>query len=148
MKRQVWLGLALFLSSILVSAQTRFSDEATSRLIDRVKQTPASQLDSTLPTMPFERWLQHEAGDDATVAWVVRTSDDSRKSTPSVEADVLLHGRPGIVIMISNEPFRGGLTRAKFRSLELVRAHEHAEWNHLRDLPEARKRAGAERKSE
>ena len=147
MKRQVGLGLALFLGSILLAAQASLSDDATSQLIDRVKQTPAWQLDSALPKMPFEQWLQHEAGYDATVAWVVRTSDDFRKSTPWVEADVSLHGRAGIVIMISSEP-SGGLTKAKFRSLELVRAHEHAEWNHLRDLPEALKKAGADRKSE
>jgi len=143
MKRQVWWSLALIAGAALVSAQMPRSEDGAARLIAHVKQTPASQLDSTLPKMAFEQWLQRQAGPDATIAWVTRTSaDDSKHDTPWVEADISLHGRPGIVIMIADGSTKAGTAgKPKFRSLELAQAGDQAEWKNLHDLPLALKRA-------
>jgi hypothetical protein len=125
--------LCLALCPVLVSAQTTISNDDAAKLISRVKQTPASQLDSALPQMTFEKWVVSQVGKDAAINWAVRNADGQR--VPWVEADVLLQGRPGIVIMIAGTP------EPTFRSLELVRAGDAAEWSRLRELPEAVRRA-------
>lgn len=101
------------------------------------KQTPASQLESVLPQMAFEKWLRVQVGPDAAIGWVVRTGDGH--GLPWVEADVSIQGRPGIAIMIA-----AGTPKPTFRSLGLVRADDFAEWRRLRDLPEAMRKARAE----
>lgn len=127
------VALCLALCSVPVTSQTTISNDDAAKLISRVKQTPASQLDSTLPQMTFEKWVVSQVGKDAAVNWVVRNADGQR--VPWVEADVSLQGRPGIVIMIAGTP------EPTFRSLELVRAGDDAEWPHLRELAEAVRRA-------
>jgi len=125
--------LCLALCSVLVSAQTTISNNDAAKLISRVKQTPASQLDSALPQMTFEKWVVSQVGKDAAIDWAVRNADGQR--APLIEADVSFQGRPGIVIMIA------GTLEPTFRSLELVRAGDAAEWSRLRELPEAVRRA-------
>jgi hypothetical protein len=125
--------LFLALCSVLVSAQTPISNDDAAKLISRVKQMPASQLDSALPQMTFEKWVVSQVGKDAAINWVVRNADAHR--VPWVEADVSLQGRPGIVIIIAGTP------EPTFRSLELVRAVDATEWSRLRELPEAVRRA-------
>jgi hypothetical protein len=125
----------LILSSVLVSAQPTSTDQDAAKLITRVKQTSASQFDSALPHMEFEKWLRGQVGTDAVINWVLRTGDGH--DLPWVEADVSIHGRPGIVIMIEGAP------EPKFRSLQLVRADEFAEWPRLSALPRAVRKARA-----
>jgi hypothetical protein len=131
------LVLCLTLSSLFTSAQTPLTDNDV-ELIFRVKQTPASQLDSALPAMTFEKWLLVEVGREAAIGWAVRTAGDRSLGLPLVEADVSVQGRPAIVIMIANRT-----SKPIFQSLELVRAGEYADWPRLRDLPLALKRAKA-----
>ncbi len=125
--------LCLALCSVLVSSQTTTSNNDAAKLISRVKQTPASQLDSALPQMTFEKWVVSQVGKGAAINWAVRDADGHR--VPWIEADVSFQGRPGIVIMIAGTP------EPTFRSLELVRAGDAGEWSHLRELPEAVRRA-------
>lgn len=142
MKVRVSVVLCIALSLAFALAQTNLPAEDAA-LIPVVKQMPASQLDSALPQMTFEKWLQLHVGKDATIAWVVRTGDGH--GLPWVEADVSVQEHPAIVIMIACGKPDGGIgTRARFRSLQLVRKSEFLEWSHLRDLPAAMKRAREE----
>lgn len=144
MKVLTSLVLCLTLSSLFTSAQTPLTDDDVAGLIFHVKQTPASQLDSALPPMTFEKWLLLQVGRDAAIGWAVRTGVDRSLGLPWVEADVSIQGRPGIVIMIANRTSERGIaSKPMFHSLELVRAGEYAEWPRLRDLPAALKRARA-----
>jgi hypothetical protein len=133
--------LCIALSLAFALAQTNLPAEDAA-LIPVVKQMPASQLDSALPQMTFEKWLQIHVGKDGTIAWVVRAGDGH--GLPWVEADVSVQEHPAIVIMIASKPHGGIGTRARFRSLQLVRKSEFLEWSHLRDLPAAMKRAREE----
>lgn len=135
MKTLTLVVLCLSLSSALLSAQMTLTDEDAAKLISRVQQTSASQLDSALPRMTFERWLRSQVGTDTTINWVVRTADVSVQRYPWIEADISIQGRPGIVIMIA------AATKPRFQSLKLMRAGDYAEWPRLRDLPEALRRA-------
>jgi hypothetical protein len=138
------LALCLTLSSLFGSAQTPLTDDDVPKLIFQVKQTPASQLDSALPHMTFEKWLLLQVGREAAIGWVVRTGVDRSLGLPWVEADISIQGRPGIVIMIGNgRSERGIAPKPMFQSLKLVRAGEYEEWPRLRDLPAALKRASA-----
>ena len=125
--------VCLALCSILVSAQATMNNDDAAKLISRVKQTPASQLDSALPHMTFEKWVVSQVGKDAEINWAVRNADGQGVSL--IEADVSFQGRPGIVIMIAGTP------DPRFHSLALVRANDDAEWPRLRELPEAVRRA-------
>jgi hypothetical protein len=135
MRRLTWFALCLILNSVLVSAQTTLTNQDATQLVARVKQTPASQLDSALPHMAFEKWLWIQIGADATVNWAVRTGDGH--GLPWVEADISIQGRPGIVIMIQGTP------EPTFRSLQLMRASDAAEWPRLGALPKAVRKARA-----
>lgn len=139
MKTLTSLALVLAFSSVLLSAQTSLSDDAAARLIARVQQTPASQLDPALPRIPFEKWLRSQIGSEAAIGWAVRTADVRYQRDPWVEADVSIQGRPGIVIMIAVS------RKPKFQSLEFMRAGEDAEFPHLRDLPDAVSKARGRR---
>jgi hypothetical protein len=130
-KTLMFVALCLALSSVFVSAQTPVSKGDVAKLISRVQQIPASQLDSALPRMAFEKWLHSQAGSDAAIHWLVRTADVPEQGFPWVEADVAIQGRPGIVIMVAVA------TKPTFHSLQLMRAGDYAEWPHLRDLPQA-----------
>ena len=139
MKTLILVALWLALSSIFVSAQTTVTDDDVAELISHVQQTLASQLDSALPRMAFEKWLHSQAGSDAAIHWLVRTADVPDQGFPWVEVDVAILGRPGIVIMVAVA------TKPTFHSLELMRVGEYAEWPRLRDLPQALKRARVDR---
>ena len=136
----VALWIALSLAFTLAQTNPPAEDAA---LIPVVKQMPASQLDSALPQIRFEKWLQLYVGKDARIAWLVRTGDGH--GLPWVEADVSVQQRPAIVIMIACGKRDGGIgARPRFRSLQLVRKNEFVEWCHLRDLPAAMKKVKEE----
>ena len=124
-------ALCLVLNSVLLFAQATLTDEHLAKLIFRVQQSSAAQLDPALPPMTFETWLRSEVGSDVVIGWVVRTAYASVWRVPRVEADISIQGRPGLVIMIAvgKQP--------TFRSLFLNRVGDDAEWTRLRDLPEA-----------
>jgi hypothetical protein len=67
------------------------------------------------------------------------------RGLPWVEAGISVGNRPGIIIMIPcrrhNEETK---VRPMFRSLELVRQSQFAEWPHLHDLPTAMRKARSE----
>lgn len=142
MKKLTSLALCVIFGSMLVSAQTALTAGDSAKLISRVKLTPAAQLDPSLPAMTFEKWLRLQAGEDGSIAWALRTGDEPGHGLPWVEADVAVQGQPGIVIMIACGTIDGAIaTKPRFHSMELVRAHEFAEWPHLRDLQVALQRA-------
>jgi hypothetical protein len=142
-----FVSVALFvvLTCVFSPSQTTLSDRDgtehdTAKLISIVKQTPASQLDSALPSTTFEEWLAKQAGQDSAIGWVVRTGEGH--DLPWVEADISVEGHPATVIMIAcGKPDSGADAKPRFRSLELVRKNEFAEWSHLHDLPAAMRRA-------
>jgi hypothetical protein len=120
--------------------QTALTDSNGAALISRVKQTPASQLDSKLPNVKLEEWLLDQVGTDARVNWVVRTGEEG-SGLPWVETDISVEGRPGIVIFIAcGKPGGEHGSAPMFKSLQLVRKGEFAEWPHLHDLRAAMKR--------
>jgi hypothetical protein len=136
------IALAFTLSVAVTLAQTNPPADDV-ELISAVKRTRASQLDSTLPQITFEEWLQPYLEKDAAIAWVVRTGDGH--GLPWVEADVSVQDRPAIVIMIAcGKPDGGIRAKPRFRSLQLVGKNEFVDWSHLRDLPAAMKRARGE----
>jgi hypothetical protein len=133
--------LYLLLGPFFVMGQTALTDSDGAALITRVKQTPASQLDSKLPNVKFEEWLLGQVGTDARVAWVLKTGEEGY-GFPWVETDISVEGRPGIVILIACGKTDGEHGSAPmFKSLQLVRKGEFAEWPHLHDLRAAMKRA-------
>jgi len=139
------VSAALFfaLTCVFAPSQTTLlerdaAEQDAAKLISIVKQTPASQLDSTLPNMTFEGWLGRQVGKDSTITWAVRTGDGH--GLPWVEANVSIQGRPGIVIEIATGRPNGIPTKPRFQSLLLMRA-EIAEWPRLRDLPTAMTKA-------
>jgi hypothetical protein len=113
------------------------SEDGPTILIPKVQRTLASELDPTLPRVSLEEWMRDQIGNNATINWAVRTGkweDDF----PWVEADISVGNRPGIVIMIACGKRHGGTNpRPRFKSLELLRRGEFAEWPHLHDLPVA-----------
>jgi hypothetical protein len=137
------LAACLTLGSTLVVAQMRLTNDDVVAPISRVKETPASRIDPTLPPVALEKWLGTQAGPDAAVGWAVRTADDPGQGLPWVEADISLRGHPALVIMIATGTSRGGIaTKPRFRSLhQLIQAGDVTEWTRLRDFPAALKRA-------
>jgi hypothetical protein len=132
--------VCLTLGSAFVFGQLGRASEDVVELVSRVKDTPASQIDPALPPVALEKWLASQAGADAAIAWVLRTADGQGHGISLVEADVSLHGRPLLVIMIAAGAAQAG-TRPTFRSLQLIRAGDYAEWHRLRDFRAALKRA-------
>jgi len=136
------LAACLALDSTLVVAQMGQTNDDVVALISRVKATPASQIDPTLPPVALEKWLGAQAGPDAAIGWAVRSADDPGHGLPWVEADISLRGRLALVIMIATGTSRGGTaTKPTFRSLQLIQAGDITEWPRLRDFPTAFKRA-------
>ena len=141
MKTVTSVALCLSLSSVLALTQTPLTDDDAGKLVSRVKQMPASQLDSALPPMAFEKWLLLQVGKDAAIGWAVRTADGPGNGPRLIEADISIQGGPGIVITIVDGT-SDGRTKPTFHSLQLMRAGgESSEWPRLRDLTAAMKRA-------
>ena len=112
-------------------------------LIVEVQRTLASNLDSTLPPIALEEWIRGQIGSNANIVWVVRTG--KREDFPWVEADISVGSQPEIVIVIACGKHNGAIkARPVFRSLQLVRQGEFAEWPHLHDLPVAMRKARGE----
>ena len=78
--------LYLLLGPFLAMGQTALTDSNGAALIARVKQTPASQLDSKLPNVKLEEWLLDQVGTDARVNWVLRIGKEGY-GLPWVEAE-------------------------------------------------------------
>jgi hypothetical protein len=65
------IGLLLMSSILCLWAQDGATKARDARLIRQVQETSASQLDSALPPVSFEKWLHVEAGADAEFHWEV-----------------------------------------------------------------------------
>ena len=93
--------------------------------------------------MSFEEWIRSQIGSDAKVNWAVRTGEAG--DLPWVEADISVGNQPGVVIMIAcGRKANGTHAQPRFKSLELLRQNELAQWSHLRDLPLAMRKARTE----
>lgn len=142
MRTFLGLMLLLALASVFAVAQTGVSDDGTIKLISLVQTTPASHLDSRLPSVPFSEWLADQAGKDADIIWVARVPTDSSGAPLLIEADISYQRQPALVVMIEVSRRKSGM-RFTFHSLALLRVGEYAEWPSLASLPEAVTRAKA-----
>lgn len=140
---KILTAVALCLALGSASARTTSAADEAMLLISTVQHLSASDLDPVLPHTSLEEWLRVQVGKDARIVWAVRTGEGHE--LPWVEADISTGSRPGIVIMIAcGQPDAGTHRKPKFKSLQLVRKDEFAEWPHLHDLPAAMKEAGLE----
>ena len=110
------------------------------------KQMPVSELDSTLPSISFEKWLGIEAGREADIRWEVNdcgeqtgtAADRGRDFPMCVEADAAMKDKRSIVIMIAVGSFKKGITGKPSVSFgELDTPGERISLSHLSDLPAA-----------
>ena len=137
---KILMAVALSLALGFASAQTNSTVDESALLISTVQHMSASDIDPVLPHGSFEEWLRLQVGKDAKIAWAVRTGEGH--GLPWVEADISTGNRPGVVIMIAcGEPDVETYRKPRFKSLQLVRKDEFAEWPHLHDLSTAMRRA-------
>ena len=126
----------LVISSSLL-AQTSHTN-ADARLIASVKQVSVSSLDAVLPSIPFVRWLQIEAGTEARISFAVRSAadDSDHADFPTcVEADAQLNDGRHIWIFIAVRPSKQ-TAAAKFslRSATILTQHETIDVPRLSDI--------------
>ena len=108
----------------------------------------ASQLDRTLPSIPFERWLRTEAGPDAQYQWEVNdcgeqtgAPEQNASEIPTcVEADAWLKDGREIVVMIAVELKGGNKPKEQQFAVyfaQLVTTRERITIKRLSDFPAA-----------
>ena len=137
---KILTAIALCLALGSASARTNSAVDDSMFLISTVQHLSVSDLDPALPHTSLKEWLRLQVGKDAKIAWAVRTGEGH--DLPWVEADISTESRPGIVVMIAcGQPDVGTHRKPKFKSLQLVRKDEFAEWPHLHDLSTAMRRA-------
>jgi hypothetical protein len=119
------------------------TDEQLAQIIQRVQQTPASRLDSALPTMGFAEWLEMEAGQGAKIGWALRYPDvdsgEARREVPTcVEADAIMKNGWSINIFIAVGT-RGmvGNHKVFVFKVGLMKQREIMSLGHLRELSSA-----------
>src|SRR3989454_8681914 len=102
--------------TMLATAQADPNHARDAKAIACVKQMPVSELDSTLPSISFEKWLGIEAGREADIRWEVNdcgeqtgtAADRGRDFPMCVEADAAMKDKRSIVIMIAVGSFKKG----------------------------------------
>lgn len=101
-------------SAIFASAQTARDQ----KMIAYAKALPVSKLDTKLPAIPFERWLQKQAGEGAQITWEVNdcgeqtgSAEESERDLPvCVEADARLRDKRVIVVSIAVGTYDRGIS--------------------------------------
>ena len=133
--------VAIMLVAGVASAQAPLSDADVAGLIAQVRNVPASKLDSSLSSVPFEEWLIREIPKGAVVGWAAReaatgTPKDVAQSMPWVEADVSMQGRPLFVMMVAcGVSADGDCTKPKIYSIAIFERRNIVDVARLRDLP-------------
>ena len=96
------------LATLFLSAQSGLSDDEANKLISQLRNTPASHVGSSLPSVPFSEWLASQAGNDADIVWLARVLEDPSAGPLMIEADISYHRQPGLVIMIAVSKRKSG----------------------------------------
>lgn len=100
MRRLLALGFSLALATVFLSAQSGLSDDEANKLISQLRNTPASHVGSSLPSVPFSEWLASQAGKDADIVWALRIPQDPSVGPLMLEAGISYERQPALVIMI------------------------------------------------
>lgn len=108
--------MALFVTSVLVQAQFRYSDE---QVIARAKRSDVSKLDSRLTGRRFNEWLKSVVGPDAKIRWEANDCGeqtggkaDKRRDLPvCAQAEAFLSDGRKVVVTIAVGTMKKGLTR-------------------------------------
>lgn len=144
MKRLTMILLLVISSAACVWAQKNENDARDAKLIRQVKQLPASQLDSALPSMSLEKWLRVEAGADAEFQWEVNdcgeqtgTAEDRGRDFPMcVEVDARMKDQRTIVVSVTVGTFKkGAFGKPAVFYAQLNTPHQTIDIRHLSDLP-------------
>ncbi len=88
------------------------------KMIAYAKAIPVSHLDAKLPAVPFEHWLQKQAGEGARITWEVSDcgeqggspQDGERDFPVCVEADAHLGDKRVIVVSIAVGTYKAGIS--------------------------------------
>jgi len=130
-----------------VSTPESLTDAQLVEVVGRVKQAPASGLDSALPAIAFAKWLEMEAGPGSKIGWALRypavDSGEARSEVPTcVEADaVMKDGRSIIVFIAVGTPGMVGDHKARVFRVDLMKQEEDVvSLHHLREIPKTLRR--------
>ena len=136
-------AISLAATSICIHAQTNAAKERDAKLVSQVKQLPVSELDPLLPVLPFEKWLNIEAGSDAKIRW--RVSDCAEESQTALEkrdrplcVEVEANMKDGRVLSVLIEVgtiHKPSSTQARLFASQLITPGETISIPRLSDLP-------------
>lgn len=88
------------------------------KMIAIVQRTPAARLDAFLPSIPFEEWLQDQAGPGGKLAWAYRYDPSGAHRLPDcVEADATLPDGRTFFVMIN---VSGDARHPRFREANVI----------------------------
>jgi len=136
------------LTVIYVMAAVAAQDPNASRdtkLIADVQQLSADKLDPALASVPFEKWLQTQAGANARFHWEVNDCGEQSGSPGEkgpvpvcVEVDTTLPDGREIIIFVGNDqPKENRPPEWKLFFAQLVMPHETIKIRRLSELPAA-----------
>jgi len=146
MTRLAASAVCLIVSSLSGSAQTAGTKARDAKLITHAKQGPGSQLDRTLPSVSFEKWLQVEAEADAKFQWEVNdcgeqsgtATEEAHDFPMCVEADVAMKDGRSIVIMIAvGTSQKSAVGKPELYFPQLITPRETINLRQLSDFPAA-----------
>ncbi len=115
----VLFPMIVLLTLVLATTEFLFCQIPESTAVEYVKLTPVSEIDSSLPHIPFSQWLQEIVGDSIIVTWELNDCGeqtgnpgiDSAVDIPScVEADCELAPGQRLSIFISIGTNKRGIT--------------------------------------
>src|SRR5215467_14627956 len=115
------------------------------KAVNRVQQTPASQYDPSLPSLPFGNWLNQVVGPQSGVSWrlgecveQVETASGWEQGIPAcVEATAILPDDRKIVAQIHVGTFKQGLSvTTKFHFAVIENGSQFLSVRRLSELPQ------------
>jgi hypothetical protein len=130
-----------------VFASGAAAQEDHERVLTVVKGTPTKELDSALPKLRFERWLQDVVGNHAELRWELNDcgepSGDAQagaQGDPPICAGVdaqLEQGRAFQILLVIGTQEKGIGGKPRIRSILVQAGRRMLEVKRLRDLPKA-----------
>ena len=140
-------ALLIFSLCTVVAAQDP-NAKRDARLIAAAKQVSVHELDSALPKLSFEKWLEKESGPNAKYHWEVNdcgeqsgNPNDTGPVPLCVEVDsTLKDGREVVVFVADDSPEDAKKADSpdwKIFFAQLTTAHERITLRRLSDLPAA-----------
>lgn len=133
---------------VIASAQPDRNISRDAKLISAARRASVHKLDSTLPDLPFEKWLAKESGPDAKYHWEVNdcgeqsgNPNDAGSVPLCVEVDSTLKDGREIVIFLADDRPEAARKAAspdwKTFFAQLTTPHEKINLRRLSDLPAA-----------